>query len=27
MFARSCLNCHSNIHGSNHPALGGAFVR
>jgi DmsE family decaheme c-type cytochrome len=27
MFARSCLNCHTNIHGSNHPALGETFVR
>lgn len=26
-FARSCLNCHGNIHGSNHPALGEGFVR
>jgi DmsE family decaheme c-type cytochrome len=26
-FARSCLNCHSNIHGSNNPALGAFFVR
>ena len=27
MFARSCLNCHTNIHGSNHPALGEFWVR
>ncbi len=27
MFARSCRNCHSNIHGSNHPALGGTLTR
>jgi hypothetical protein len=28
MFARSCLNCHSNIHGSNGPAARGkTFVR
>jgi hypothetical protein len=20
MFGRSCVNCHSNIHGSNHPS-------
>ncbi len=26
-FARSCLNCHNNIHGSNHPALGSVFIR
>jgi DmsE family decaheme c-type cytochrome len=25
--ARSCLNCHSNIHGSNSPALGVRFIR
>lgn len=28
MFARSCLNCHSNIHGSNGPSIRGkTFVR
>lgn len=27
MFARSCRNCHTNIHGSNHPALGTFFIR
>jgi len=28
MFARSCMNCHSNIHGSNAPSLRGkTFVR
>lgn len=26
-FARSCLNCHQNIHGSNQPAFGEFFVR
>jgi nitrate/TMAO reductase-like tetraheme cytochrome c subunit len=20
MFGRSCVNCHSNVHGSNHPS-------
>jgi hypothetical protein len=23
MFARACMNCHSNIHGSNAPSLRG----
>jgi hypothetical protein len=28
MFARSCLNCHGNIHGSNSPSTrGSSFVR
>ena len=26
MFGRSCVNCHSNIHGSNHPS-GQFFMR
>jgi predicted CXXCH cytochrome family protein len=26
LFDRSCLNCHTNIHGSNHPA-GNRFIR
>jgi len=27
MFARACLNCHTNIHGSMEPSRGGNFVR
>ena len=27
MFGRSCVNCHSNVHGSNHPTSGKFFVR
>jgi hypothetical protein len=26
MFGRSCMNCHQNIHGSNHPS-GQFFMR
>jgi predicted CXXCH cytochrome family protein len=26
MLGRSCVNCHSTVHGSNHPA-GGTFLR
>jgi hypothetical protein len=26
MFGRSCVNCHANIHGSNHPS-GQFFMR
>jgi hypothetical protein len=26
IYSRSCVNCHSNIHGSNHPS-GNAFAR
>jgi DmsE family decaheme c-type cytochrome len=26
MFGRSCVNCHSNVHGSNHPS-GQFFMR
>ena len=26
MFGRSCVNCHSNIHGSNHPS-GQSYMR
>jgi DmsE family decaheme c-type cytochrome len=26
IYGRSCVNCHSNIHGSNHPS-GNAFLR
>jgi hypothetical protein len=28
MFARACLNCHGNIHGSNAPSTNGSvFIR